>query len=152
MRWETKEKKFVHKLEWEEEDNLKEESDNSRTSRELKNVMNSVYKNIQFTTEIPEDFADKRLPTLDFTMWLSEEEDEKNRGKLKYSFYEKEVSSKFCIQEKSAMADNSKMSSLSQDLIRRMMNTSEVLEQKERDCVVEKYIVKLELSDIVGRK
>ena len=49
-------------------------------------------------------------------------------------------------RKKSAMSDNSKMSTLSQDLIRRMMNTSEMLEQGERDRIIEKYIVKLEIS------
>ena len=37
--------------------------------------MNSIYKNIQFTVETPEQFRDGKLPTLDFSMWIDDESD-----------------------------------------------------------------------------
>ena len=43
---------------------------------------------------------------------------------IKYMFFEKEVSSKFCTLEKSAMAWSSKRAILGQDIIRRLLNTS----------------------------
>ena len=139
-RWQEKEKKLVFDENWQEEDHQSAETVEARTSREILNIMNSVFTNIQFTKEIPEDFKSGRLPTLDFAMWLE------GKGKIKYSFYEKEVNSKFCVMEKAAMAEMSKISTLAQDLIRRMVNTSDMIEQAERNEIIEKYIVKLRTS------
>ena len=101
-----------YKPEWEREDTESGETENSRTSKEIGKIMNSVYRNIQFTTETPQEFEGGMLPTLDFAMWIQEEK-EKNgeiqiRGKVRYKFYEKKVSSKFCIMEKGAMLENIK--------------------------------------------
>ena len=52
---ESAEKRFVYKDDWEQEDMLEKESDNARTSREIGKVMNSIYRHIKFTIEIPED-------------------------------------------------------------------------------------------------
>ena len=139
VRWESKQKRFMKKDEWLEEDKAENVSDEQRTARELKKAMNSIFPNIQFTTEIPEDFHDGRLPTLDCTIWLE-------NGRIMYSFYEKEMNSPFCILEQSALPDNTKISSLSQDVVRRMLNTSELVPQEERNNIVEKFISKLRRS------
>ena len=103
-RWQDKEKRFEYSEIWEAEDSLSGESENLRTSNELLKVMNSVFAHIQFTKEIPEDFSNGRLPTLDFAMWL-EGEDRAEKGdststgenrecrrrKILFSFYEKEI-------------------------------------------------------------
>ena len=93
-RWESKEKKLVFKEEWEKEDKESKESDERRTSKQIENMMNSVFRNIQFEMEIPEDFEKKRLPTLDFYLWLEDQKEnaEKNESKdqiLMYSFLKK---------------------------------------------------------------
>ena len=44
------------------------------------------------------------------------------------------------------MPENCKISTLSQDLIRRMLNTSEMVTQQERDEIVENYVTKLVVS------
>ena len=106
--------------------------------------MNSVFQNIQFTTEIPSEFKDDKLPTLDFAMWI--EEGGEQKGKIKYTFYEKEMGSKYCIMEKGAMPENTKNSTLSQEIIRRMMNTSELVSQGDRNQIVENFIVKMRKS------
>ena len=111
--------------------------------------MNSVFNHIRFTSEVPGDFENNRLPTLDFSMWIGKDhiqEGENKNGKIIYNFYEKEINSKFCVMERTAMSENSKTSTLSQDLIRRMMNTSELVDQQERNATIEKYIDKLKVS------
>ena len=133
-RWDQAEKKFAITEEWKEEDDKDPETSISRTSRELGKAMNSVFPNIKFTTETTEDYDNLMLPTLDFTMRLED-------GYIVYSYYEKEVSSKFCLLEIGAMSENTKNATLSQDLIRRMLNTSERTKQEERNQVVEKYIL-----------
>ena len=143
-RWDEKEKRFVKKGEWEREDEESNQSDNERTSKEIRKVMNSVYQNIQFTSEIPSDFENQRLPTLDFEMWLEKEGE--NKGKILHTFFEKPMSSKYCVMEKGAMPQNTKTSTLSQEIVRRMMNTSELVNQIERNQIIEKFIKKLRRS------
>ena len=157
-RWCQNEKKLVKKEEWRLEDEKSGESSTKRTSREVGKIMNSVFKNITFTTETEEDFADGRLPTLDFSLFIERGEakpgDEqekiewrkKNKGKLLYSFFEKTMTSKYCIMERSALSENMKTASLSQEVIRRMLNMSEEIPQEERNEVLEKFISKMETS------
>ena len=153
-RWSRTERKFIHKEEWEVEDTIADESDTARTARIMKGAMNSIFNNIQFETEIPEEFPEGKLPTLDFKMWVENQGRQQPpqpgrelpRGKIMFSYYEKKMSSKYCVMKSSAMAENSKNSTLSQDLIRRMLNTSELVPQSERNTIIENYIKKLKIS------
>ena len=124
--------------------------------------LHSIFRNVQFEKEIPEQFEKEKLPTLDFNMWLQEVQLEPGQSEassraskqpgpttvdlIMYSFYKKPMNSKYCIMEKSALPENTKTASLSQDLIRRMLNTSERISQVERNEIIEKYIEKLEVS------
>ena len=65
---------------------------------------------------------------------------------MMYSFFEKEMNSPFCILEKSALPDNTKISSLSQEVVRRMLHTSELVPQEERNQILEIFTSKLKLS------
>ena len=106
--------------------------------------MNSVFKNIQFETELAEDFTQRKLPTLDFEMWF-QKDGKKNEGRKKilYRFYEKPMNTPFSIMKKSAMPEGGKVASLSQEVVRRMLNTSEMLDQNERDQILNNYTKKL---------
>ena len=153
VRWDNKEKKFVRKVGWQEEDEKENINEMQRTAREIRKAMNSIFMNIQFTMEIPEDFSDKRLPTLDFSCWVENvhetgdsQGENCRRSKILYSFYEKPMNSPFCILENSALSDSTKISSLSQEVIRRMMNTHEQVPQAERNTIIERFITKLRLS------
>ena len=173
-RWDKKEKRFMYMEKWRQEDEEENQEDNIRHAREIKQAMNSIFKDIQFETEIPEDFANKRLPTLDFEMWLGpprvahtshlgqNHENPKrpvssniddppkavgnNAPKIYYTFYEKPMASPFSVMERSALPENTKISTLTQDLVRRMLNTSELISQGERNLVIENYIIKLTRS------
>ena len=79
--WQDKEKKFCKKEGWTIEDEKEDISEERRTARELQKAMNSIFTNIQFTLEIPEEFPEGKLPTLDFKCWL--EGDEENRTSSK---------------------------------------------------------------------
>ena len=108
-RWSNKEQKLVYKEEWREEEEKLGYSKEKKSSIEVGKIMNSIFKEIQFTTEIEEDFLDKRIPTLDFTMWNEKGEEregeteerrkerERQKGKSLYSFYEKEMGTRVCI-------------------------------------------------------
>ena len=49
--------------------------------------MSSQMKMLNFTAETKYDFADNRLPTLDFSMWINKE------GLIEYTFYKKNLCS-----------------------------------------------------------
>ena len=162
VRWHTKEKKFLKKDDWLEEDEKDNISDERRTAREMRKAMNSIFSNIQFTMEIQEDFHDNRLPTLDFACWVDKRSEitrseigtgnqlqgevARRRNKILYSFFEKSMNSPYCILERSALPENTKISSLAQEISRRMFNTSEEIPQEERNTIIENYISKMRRS------
>ena len=118
--------------------------------------MNSIYRNIEVTTEIPENFRDDKLPVLDFKCWVDNTKKVYTAGtgterpietrRILYTFFEKDMSSKFAIMKTSALPEKTKISSLSNDLMRRMKNVSEDLDQKTRNEVVDAYAKRLILS------
>ena len=104
----------------------------SRTAaRAVKDNVNSCNKTLQCTVETCEDFADGR-PTLDTNIWME-------GGRVLNTFFEKEMSAKTVIHRDSALSENSKMASLSQNMVRHMRNTSERLPIEERVLVVNKF-------------
>ena len=55
------------------------------------------------------------------------------------TFFEKEMSAKMVIHKDSALPENSKIASLSQNVVRHIRNTSERLEVKDRVTVLNKF-------------
>ena len=56
------------------------------------------------------------------------------------------MASPFSVMERSALSENSKNATLAQELVRRMMNTTEYLPQEERNKIIEKFITRLKRS------
>ena len=81
-------------------------------------MMDSIYGNLKVEMEHAEQFEDRTLPTLDFRMWVQ-------NNKILYSFYQKPVANKCVIHKDSALGMNMKIASHTQNLIRRMKNTSD---------------------------
>ena len=69
-----------------------------------------------------------------------------NYQQIKYLFYSKPTGSKFTILENSASAYQQKKASLSQEVVRRLLNTSEDTPQKERDDILDEFSTKLKRS------
>ena len=61
---------FVMNEEQYERDVEEDAPDNIRMARICLPAMNSVNDDLKFTTEAPEEFSRKRLPTLDFVIWM----------------------------------------------------------------------------------
>ena len=95
--------------------------------------MDGVENYLKFTGETGEDFEGGWLPTLDTNLKVTKE------NKVLFKMYEKETCSKQTIHKKSAMGENIKSQILSQDLIRRLLNTSEDLSNEYREHVVDEY-------------
>ena len=107
-----------------------------KTTEVLEGIMSNICSWLKLTKET-EDVFGGRLPILDLTIWVGSDD------KVLFTFFEKPMASNVIIQKDSAMPENSKMATLNQELVRRMMNTSEDLVMEERIIVVDRYCQKL---------
>ena len=145
MRWSQDEEQFVWSQEAKDEDKMmkyeQQESTNARMARLCLPAINSVNKDLVFTAEIPEEFKDKKLPTLDFFLWL-----EKN-GILNWSYFQKSMKTPFVIMEPSAMGEQQRHQILANELIRRLSNTNiDKPDVEERTTIIETYTQQLKSS------
>ena len=88
----------------------------SRTRRIILDSMNSILDFLTFTLESPSDFPDGKLPTLDINVWIEAME-------IWYQFFQKPMSNNVVLQEKTALSDNVKLSSLTEEVVRRLKHT-----------------------------
>ena len=121
--WRYKDGKLLFCKTWEQED--KDKSGDKITKEVLLGYMQGVENYLAFTAEVGEEF-DGWLPTFDTKMMV----DRSNR--ILYKNFEKETFSKKTIQRMTVMGENSKQQILSKDLIRRLMNTSELLSKENK--------------------
>ena len=124
---------------WREEEKQRNMTGLQKTIEVMKCMMNSICNWLTFTMESVEDFGGK-LPTLDLNIWVDE------NNIVMYIFYQKPMSSSMVIQRRSAMPENMRMSTLNQEVIRRMLNTSERLDMTWRNRIVDDYAQKLRNS------
>ena len=120
-------------------DKENDEPDNIRMARICLPAMNSVNRNLRFTTECPEEFDRNRLPTLDFMLWMVD-------GILYHSYFEKTMKSQYTIMQRTAMSEHQKLSILSNELIRRLSNIHREVVMDEIEEVIEHYITQLKNS------
>ena len=102
-------------------------------------ALNSAFSFLTFTTELQSDYIDGYMPTLDLKAKLAD-------NKLNFQFFEKPTTSRYCVMEKSAMGDQSKISILTQEVNRRLANTSEDQPQHVRDRILNDFVDKMEYS------
>ena len=92
-------------------------------------------------TEVPEEFPQNRLPTLDFTLWLEE-------WLINHSYFEKDMKTPLVIMKRSAMSCNQRAAILANELVRRLSNINhEYVPQEEIETHVEKFIQQLKNSE-----
>ena len=132
-RWDGED--LVYCKRWELEDS--KESLLSITVRALQESMKDVASYLNFTYETGMDFEDGWLPTLDTNLKVD------SNNQVLYKYYEKPTTTNTTIRMTTAMAENPKMQCLSNDLVRRLLNTQEDLPSRFRAEVVDSYGVKL---------
>ena len=134
---ETREFKFSEEQRIKDEE--MQEPDNKRMARICQPAMNSVNRDLKFTTECPEDFPGQRLPTLDFVLWMVD-------GKLFHSYFEKAMRLQYTILSRSAISQHQKMAILGNELVRRLSNIHHEVLESEIVGVVEHYVTQLKNS------
>ena len=115
------------------------EHSSSRTRTLLLKIFNNLNRDLNFTLELPEDFEDLWLPTLDTSLRLE-------NGKISYRYYEKSMSTQYCMRRSSALSWNCKVASLTQEVIRRLLNTHQEILTSSRDQILENFWRKLRIS------
>ena len=88
-------------------------------AEELRKCMDSISPDLRFEMELEQHFPSNgfKLPTLDTSLYVTRPDNAP--PVIQYEFYEKPMNSKYVIMEKSAMEHSSKLSILSNDLVRR---------------------------------
>ena len=133
--WRWVEGDLVFCRRWEKED--QDMSPTERTKKILHATMSNLEDFLNFTMETENEFPNGWLPTLDTELKMMAD------NRVEYRFFEKPMSSNMGVQRLSAMEKNAKIQTLSNDLTRRLLNTSETLGIKERIMVVNQYSQKL---------
>ena len=123
--WRWFEDGFYWCQEWEQEDRTAGVSQEDRTSKAILDSMNSILDFLIFTKESPGDFPDGKLPTLDIKVWLE-------NLRIWYQFFQKPMSNNVVIQEQAALSEMVKVSSLTEEVVRRLKHTSRGLEKSYR--------------------
>ena len=122
---------------WEDEERNLGLTPLDKTSSVLLDTMGDVHGFLRFTKEKAMDFQDNKLPTLDMKIWIAKD------NIVHYEFFEKSMSSNQVVQLESALPENSKISSLSMEVVRRLLNTSEAVDNVSRLSIIDKFAQKL---------
>ena len=104
MRFDKEEQKFSWTQEAEEENTMKEKEGKSKDefmARLCLPAVNSVNRDLTFTAEVASDFDEKKLPTLDFSLWMLEDQST-------HTYFEKEMRSQRLIERDSAKSAKQK--------------------------------------------
>ena len=109
-------------MQWRQEEQAKGMTGLEKTLEVIEQMMNSVSDFLNLTMESIIDFNGV-LPMLDLAIWTREED-----NKTVFQFYSKPMSSNTVLQLASDMPENMKVASLKQEVIRRMLSTSDDLE------------------------
>ena len=94
-------------------------------------AMNHINPDLTFTTEVAEDYENKKLPTLDFNLWMKED------MTLTHNYYEMPMKTQMMLDRGSAMSKRQKYCIQANELTRRLMNIDEEEEGSEEEVVVE---------------
>jgi hypothetical protein len=110
---------------WKEADLKEALTPTKRTANRILESMISIMNFLNFTQEIGEDFQDNSLPSLDITVWV-----EMNR--ILFKFFSKPMATNLVVQAKTALSEEVKLSTLAEEVCRRLRNTSQRLDHSKR--------------------
>ena len=111
-------------------------SDQSRTTKELVKAMSLLVTFLKFEGEDFEMFHDKTLPTLDTSIWW-------NGSKVLYNFYEKPMCPNRVLQSDSALSVDCMRSSLTPEVVRRLLHCSSDLLLHVKQEILSKFSQKM---------
>ena len=131
MRWNGRE--LIFNQEVVEEDRQIE--DDKRTFNIIRQIGDQIHSSIKLEVDVPSNHDDRKIPILDLKVWVEEIqiEDGSTMKKIMHEFYMKEVSSKFVMNASSAMPWKNKITILTQQCLRILLNCSPGLDKKYQE-------------------
>ena len=111
-----------------------------RLAKILIDIANSVMTCIKMEGDWPSRNADQKLPILDMKVWT------RGDGIIMYQHYEKAVSSKTVLHSESAHSAAIKRSVHTQEILRRLLNSSRCLGWNEVAPVITDYMKRMEVA------
>ena len=103
-------------------------------------IANSIWENIQFTMEVPSDSESGYIPVLDMQVGINQ------IGQITRKFYTKPMNTPYTILARSAHSWQTKRATLTQEGVRRMLNTSTNTPISERNQILQDWDLKMNLS------
>ena len=116
----------------------------AKTTEVLQGMMNAICSWLVLTMETEEMFPERMLPTLDVKIWVAVVD---GKNVILFMFFEKEMVSPMVLHKRSAMPEGIRRATLNQEMVRRMVNTSEMVPLADRLMVVNDYAQKLMNSE-----
>ena len=110
------------------------------TMEVVRKIADDVDEMLKFTTDVPSNYDDMKMPVLDMKVGLNDQYE------VEYVFYEKPMKSKMVIGKASALPNNVKMKTLTQEVFRRMHNTKETILEEHKSTMLTEYMKKLKTS------
>ena len=110
------------------------------TMEVVRKVADDVSDMLKFTTDVPSNHNDKRMPVLDMKVRLDEE------NEIEYIFYEKPMKIKIVVGKSSALPNNVKKKTLTQEVFRRLHNTRDKILDEHKAETLSDFMVKLKTS------
>ena len=107
------------------------------SKRILAGTMGGLEDYLTFTMETEEDFENGWLPTLDAELKVN------LRNIIEYRFFEKPTNPNTVLHSRTAMAEDSKVRSLTNELIRRMLTTSRSTTKEARNKILDDMAQKM---------
>ena len=121
---------------WRQEERLAGVTPLQKTTKVLEDIMNGICGWLVLTMET-EDMFNGVLPTLNLEIWVRDD------NKILYQYFEKAMVPNMVLHRRSAMPDGTRRATLNQETIRRMVNTSEMVDMEKRLDIIDKYAQKL---------
>ena len=134
--WRIVDGDLVYNKVWKEEEIKAGMTALQKTTEVLKDMMNKICGWLVLTMET-EDMFGGVLPTLDLELWVDD------NNKVLFSYYEKPMVPNMVIHKRSAIPESTRRATLNQELIRKMVNTSELVGMSKRLEIIDKYAKKL---------
>ena len=113
------------------------EEEDARLARILRGIANRTMQGIEMEADFPSNNADGKMPVLDLKVWMDEDDN------IRHQHYEKAVSSRDVLHSQSAQSSSCKRNVHTQEVLRRMLNTSPELDWKTYGApVITDYMVR----------
>ena len=119
-----------------------EKIDEHVTMEVIVEIAQSIDGMIKFTYDIPDNHKNKKLPVLDVTVNVNKKEE----NRVDFEFFEKPTRNKKVILENSALPANQKRTILTQECLRRLLNTKIELGEDVRKEHLNNFMLKLKNS------